>query len=433
MSPSFEWNPGQRRVIDTLLTAGRRYCLVYGGSRSGKTFLAVHAIIERALYAQGSRHLIVRQEGTAAKRAIVKGTLPEVVAKCFPGLMIEWKEQYGYFLLPNGSEIWVGGLNDEAALEKLLGNEYATIYANEASECTYKAFTLLRTRLAQVVTAIDGQPLSQRFYVDLNPTVRMHWTYRLWIDHVDPEDEMPVANPDAYGADVINPYDNQANLSADYLAELEALPERARKRFLRGEYIEDVENALWSRRMFKRVEKLPPMARIVVAIDPAVSVDGDETGIIAAGVDASGNGYVLEDASGKYKPHEWAKQAIALFDIWSADRVVGEVNQGGDMVEATLRAVRADVPYTAVRASRGKFTRAEPVAALYERGKVFHFGRHEDLEGQMCSFTADFDRKAQGWSPDRVDAAVWAFTDLFPQMTRKAGVQPRHRKLGTMA
>ena len=410
-------NPGQARVRKELLTSGKRFNLIPGGSRSGKTFELVGTVIERALLAPGSRHLIVRQEGTSAKRAIVKGTWPEVIKVRWPGLQYEWKEQYGYFLLPNESEVWVGGLNDDKALEKILGNEYASIYINEASEVKYKAYTLLRSRLAQTVETIKGKMLSQRMYVDLNPTTRQHWTYRLWIDGVEPEGQQPI-DLSQYGHVFVNPMDNAENLSTEYLNDLRSLPERARKRFFDGAYVEDVEDALWRRTMFKRVQKVPELDRIVVALDPAVTNEAgsDETGIIVAGVDAHGNGYVLDDASGKYRPEEWARQALGAFDYFNADRIVAEVNQGGDMVEHTIRAVRSNVPYKAVRASRGKVIRAEPIAALYERGKVYHCGDMSELESQMCSFTTGFDRKAAGYSPDRIDALVWAFTDLFPSL-----------------
>lgn len=414
---TYRRNPGQERARKDLLTTGKRFCLIYGGSRSGKTFELVGTVIERALLAPGSRHLIVRQEGTSAKRAIVKGTWPEVIKARFPGVTYEWREQYGYFILPNGSEVWVGGLNDDKALEKILGNEYATIYMNEASECRYLAFTLLRSRLAQTVNTIKGSPISQRFYVDLNPTTRQHWTYRLWIDGVDPETQLPV-DRDAFGHVVVNPMDNAENLSAEYLTDLRSLPPRARKRFLEGAYVEDVEDALWRRSVIRRVQTVPRLVRIVVAIDPAVSnvAGSDETGIIAAGVDANGNGYILDDASGKYRPEEWARQAVAAYTYFKADRIVAEVNQGGDMVEHTIRAINPSVPYRGVRATRSKLIRAEPVAALYERGKVFHVGEYSQLEDQMCSFITGFDRKAAGYSPDRVDALVWALTDLFPSL-----------------
>lgn len=417
---SYKRNPGQERMRRDLLTKGKRFCLVYGGSRSGKTFELVGTVAERALLAPGSRHLIVRQEGTAVRRAIVKGTWPAAMALRFPGLPFEWHEQYGYFRLPNGSEVWIGGLNDDGALEKILGNEYATIYVNEASEVRYSAFTLLRSRLAQQADTVEGRPLSQRLYVDLNPTTRQHWTYRLWIDGVDPESGLPV-DRDAFGHVVVNPMDNAANLSADYIADLRSLPPRARKRFFEGAYVEDVEDALWRREVIRRVQNVPPLRRIVVAIDPAVTTEAgsDETGIICAGVDANGIGYVLEDASGRYRPEEWARQALAAFDIHRADRIVAEVNQGGDMVEHTIRAVRRSVPFRGVRATRAKLIRAEPIAALYERGRVFHVGEHSQLEDQMCAFTTGFDRKAAGYSPDRVDALVWALTDLFPDLATR--------------
>lgn len=418
-------NPGQQRMR-LLFTSGKRFNLAFGGSRSGKTFDICGTVAERALIAPNSRHLIVRQEGTSAKKAIVKGTWPEMMKLRFPGVAWEWKEQYGYIALENGSEIWVGGLNDDAALEKILGNEYATIYINEGSEVRYIAFTLLRSRLAQQVVKISGKPLSQRFYVDLNPTTRQHWTYRLWIDGIDPESGLPV-DLSLFGHVVVNPMDNAANLSPEYLNDLRNLPPRARKRFLDGAYVEDAEDALWRRSMIKRAQETPELlsklTRIVVAVDPAVTNDpgSDETGIICAGMDAAGNAYVLDDDSGKMRAEDWSRRAVAVFTARKADRIVAEVNQGGDLVEHTIRAVSRNVPYRAVRASRAKVTRAEPIAALYERGKVFHVGEFPELEDQMCSISTGMDRKAAGYSPDRVDALVWAMTDLFPSLAADRG------------
>jgi predicted phage terminase large subunit-like protein len=426
---TYKPNPGQQRALE-LFCSGKRFNLVYGGSRSGKTFKILNVIVNRGLAAPGSRHLVVRQEGTAAKRAIVKDTFPKMMAICYPGVPYEWFEQYGFFRVQTsggGFEIWVGGLNDDKALEKILGAEYATVFINEASEVRYNAFTLLRSRLAQSVPMIGGGQLSQRFYVDLNPTTRQHWTYRLWIDGVDPETQAAV-DPDAYGHVVVNPMDNAANLSAEYLTDLRSLPDRARKRFLEGKYVEDVEDALWRRSMIKRVSTLPPLRRIVVAVDPAVTNEpgSDETGIVAVGADAAGNAYVLDDASGKYSPHEWARMALAVYDGTQADRIVAEVNQGGDMVEHTIRAMRSSVPFRGVRASRGKVTRAEPIAALYERGKVYHAGEFPELEDQMCSMTTGFNAKATGWSPDRVDALVWALSDLFPDVAKPRDDDDEH-------
>jgi predicted phage terminase large subunit-like protein len=184
--------------------------------------------------------------------------------------------------------------------------------------------------------------------------------------------------------------------------------------------VEDVEDALWRRDMIRRVPVAPTLVRVAVAIDPAVTLEAgsDETGIICGGIGEDGRGYVLEDASGKYRPEQWARQALALYEIHGATRIVAEINQGGDMVESTIRAIRPNVPFRGVRAKDGKVIRAEPVAALYERGKVYHVGEFPQLEDQLCSFTVGFDRKAQGYSPDRVDALVWLFTELFPDLTR---------------
>lgn len=437
---TFTLNPGQQRAWDETLTSGRRFCLIYGGSRSGKTALLNSVFQDRALYAPNSRHLIVRKEGTAAKRSIVKDTFPSVWRMKYPDVAVpQWKELYGFFQLPNNSEVWVGGLNDEKALEKILGNEYASIHVNEASEVDYTAWLLLRSRLAQTVTTVDGNQLSQRMYADLNPTTRMHWTYRLWQEGIDPQDDVEI-DRSQYAFSVINPYDNRENLSGDYLADLESLPARQRKRFLEGEYVSDDENALWRRSYIRRSVLKENgdwpvfMNRIVIAIDPAVSSKpgSDETGIIAVGMGEDGNGYVLEDESGRYRPEEWARRAVSLYHSLDADKVVAEVNQGGDLVEATLRAVDPSIPYASVRGKgtrkkqpgdlSAKVMRAEPVAALYERGKMLHVGTFPELEDQMCSVTVGFDPKTAGWSPDRVDALVWGVTELFASLSRKTAI-----------
>ena len=180
----------------------------------------------------------------------------------------------------------------------------------------------------------------------------------------------------------------------------------------------DMPGALWRRDIIhrNRCDKadVPEMKRIVIAIDPAVSSHkgSDETGIIVAGLGTDGRGYVLEDLSGKYTPAEWASRAIRAYYTHSADRIVAEVNQGGDMVEHTLRTFDPNVSFKAVHASRGKVARAEPVAALDEQGRIHHAGFFSALEDEMCRFHAS-DPASGGKSPDRVDARVWAMTELM--------------------
>ena len=214
-------------------------------------------------------------------------------------------------------------------------------------------------------------------------------------------------------------YENAANLAGPFLDAIRAKYEGTRlgRQELNAELLEDTPGALWQRSWIDRdrVSVVPPLKRIVVAIDPAVSTNegSDETGIVVAGIDANGHAYILEDISGKFGPDEWARKAVNSYHRWSADRIVAEKNMGGDLVENVIRSVEKNIPFRAVHASRGKVTRAEPVSALYEQGKVHHVGEHAVLEDQLCGFTSDFDRSRAGYSPDRLDALVWALTELI--------------------
>jgi phage terminase large subunit-like protein len=167
-----------------------------------------------------------------------------------------------------------------------------------------------------------------------------------------------------------------------------------------------------------RLREAPELGRIVVSVDPAVTAteNSDEHGIIVAGI-ADKRGIVLEDASIQGSPNEWARRAVSLYRSWGADAIVIEVNQGGDMVAHTIRTIDPNVKIKEVRASRGKHVRAEPIAALYEQGRVAHVGSFPELESQMTQMTTS-GYEGEG-SPDRVDALVWALTDLFPAMTGK--------------
>ncbi len=209
--------------------------------------------------------------------------------------------------------------------------------------------------------------------------------------------------------------DNAANLSAAFLSAMERHygGTRLGRQELGGEFIDDGPGTLFSRAMIERarVRTIPDLERIVVAIDPPATGQGDACGIVAAGRAADGRLYVLEDASiAAAPPARWAAAAIACYHRHGADRLVAEVNQGGDMVEAVLRQVDPSVSYRAVRASRGKVVRAEPVAALYEQGRVHHARPMPHLEDQLCAFE---EMLASGHSPDRADALVWALTDLL--------------------
>jgi len=217
-------------------------------------------------------------------------------------------------------------------------------------------------------------------------------------------------------------YENRANLAPGFFADIIAAYEGTTlgRQEIWGEVIEDVAGALWNRRQLDGLRVGPSditkeeLKLIVVAIDPAVTSgeESDETGIVVAGVDEDGVGYVLDDLSGRYPPEEWATKATNAYHRWEADRIVGEVNNGGDLVQSVIRQADPEVKFRKVHASRGKYVRAEPLSLLYERGRVHHVGMFGALEDQMCNFTPDMDRKIMG-SPDRVDALVWAFYELI--------------------
>lgn len=216
-------------------------------------------------------------------------------------------------------------------------------------------------------------------------------------------------------------FDNSANLDPSTLAYLQRRygSTTLGRQELEAELLDEVDGALWTRAMLDecRTMTLPDMRRIVVAVDPAggASRTSDETGIIAAGVGTDGRGYVLADASGRYSPDGWARAAAGLYRSLNADRIVAESNFGGQMVEATIRAVDRNLPVRMVHASRGKVVRAEPIVALYEQRRVSHVGTLPGLEDQLCGW----DPTISGPSPDRLDALVWALTDLM------GGPEPR--------
>ena len=216
-------------------------------------------------------------------------------------------------------------------------------------------------------------------------------------------------------------YENEKNLPRAYLKRLRSKYEGTTlgRQELEAEVLDEAEGALWKRSDIEehRLAEAPlDLDRIVVGVDPAVtSREGEsaECGIVAAGVKympgRPSHYFVLRDRSGVLKPLKWATRVCALYDELRAERVIGEVNNGGELVETTIRTVKRDISYRAVTASRGKRTRAEPVAALYEQGRVHHVGGFTALEDQMCTW----DAMSGSESPDRMDALVWAITELM--------------------
>lgn len=398
-----------------MLAGPASHILLRGGARSGKTFLIMRAISIRAMKARGSRHGAFRQRFNHIKNSIVLDTFPKVMKLCFPQVPYKIDKTDWYAKFPNESEIWFGGLDDKDRTEKILGQEFATVFLNECSQISYSARNKLVTRLAQ------NTPLRLKAYYDCNPPNMGHWTYAMFGLGLEPTQRTPLPDRGNYATMQINPIDNP-NLPPEFMAQLAALPEKERRRFMDGEFLPMVDGALWTYEMLDRCrvtkEQLPEMERIVVSVDPSgcsgpEDTRSDEVGIIVAGRGKDKRGYVLEDASGLYSPDGWGKKATSLYRKWNADRIVGEKNYGGAMVEFTVRTADKNVSYKNVNATRGKQVRAEPIAALYEQQKVSHLMGADlaDMEEQMCNFsTAGY----QGMkSPDRADAAVWALTELM--------------------
>lgn len=408
--------------------------MLRGGSRSGKTFLLCRAIIQRAINAPNSRHAIFRFRFNHAKTSVWADTLPKVMKLCFPTLRARFDKTDFYLELPNQSQIWIGGLDDKERVEKILGAEYVTLYFNESSQIPWGSIETAMSRLAQkcelapeIAQTTGRTHLALKAYFDCNPPSKLHWSYSLFRAKLKPGTKEPLPNPDDYAEMKVNPSDNAENLPAEYFDVLASMSAAKRLRFEVGEWASEVNGALWSletrtapdgREMpgidALRVKAHPDLRRVVVAVDPSGTKGdggGDDIGIVAVGLGVDGHAYVLEDATCQMSPEGWGRRTVDVFRRHDADRVVGEANFGGDMVRFTVQTADRTIPYKAVKASRGKVVRAEPVSALYEQGKVHHVGDFADLEDQMCNFTSN--GYVGDGSPDRADALVWALTELM--------------------
>jgi len=437
---AFRLTDRQRAAID-ILAGLATWVMLFGGGRSGKTFVIIRAIVLRAIKAPDSRHLITRSRFNHLKASIMLDTFPKVMRLCFPQLVKgkDWDINMsdGYATLPGGSQIWFLGLDDKERMEKVLGLEFATIYVNEASQVQWAGVMLLLTRLAQrVMQVLPGRgerPLKLRFLFDCNPPSKAHWSFKVFRQKLDPETKEPLKQPENYDSFQMNPRDNAQNLSPEYLDTLEGLSGRMKRRFVDVEFAEATPNALFDEGVIDawRVDqgdKLPDFVRVVVAVDPSgasddeANVDNDEIGITVDALGTDGRAYLLEDLSVKGGPAVWGRVAVQAYQRHKADVVVGEGNFGGGMVKSTIQvaanAAGVRVPVKLVTASRGKVQRAEPFSALYEEGKVRHVGIFPKLEDEMCAFSTGGYTGPR--SPNRADAHIWALAELFPAMTKPA-------------
>lgn len=416
--------------------------MLFGGSRSGKTFLHIRNIVMRAIKAPGSRHGIFRFRALHVHESIVLDTFPKVMKLAFPGVEYTVHKGDGYATIHTAkgdSEIWFSGLDDKERVEKVLGKEFVTVYFNECSQIPMGSVDIALTRLAQAVESqIEGRhpvPMKVRAYYDCNPPSKAHWSYKRFIEKRDPETGKALGNPDDYASFQINPGDNAQNLSSSYLSTLQGMSARLQKRFLKGEFADATPNQLFSGDSIDRwraLDGLPDMVRVVVGVDPSGSgdvdnADNDAIGIVVGGLGTDGNAYLLEDCTVKAGPGTWSRLAVTAWMRHNADCIVGETNYGGAMVVSTIKAAAkeqdARVTVKTVTASRGKVVRAEPFSALYESGKVRHAGSFHELEDELQAFST-YGYLGEN-SPNRADAWVWVLTELFPGLVRQQAKQEK--------
>ena len=373
---------------------------VRGGRGSGKTRTGAETFAEWIKANPGHQWAAVAPTFGDARDVCIEGPSGLLNALHLPRSYKGWNRSHGELFLPDGGVVFADGADDGAL--RIQGKNLAGLWADEIGlwrnwRTAWEESIAFAVRIDPALVVATGTPKRG------HPLV-----LRLFNDPTIPKT-------------LLKTLDNADNLSQAALDELvrryagTSLGEQE----LEGAVLDEVEGALWNDELIRI--KLPPQRyvegelkhafdRVIVAVDPAVSTnpDSDETGIVVAGVHGD-EGYVLADLSGRYTPKGWADKVKGAYAEFDADAVVGEVNNGGDLVEANLRAFKFDGRFIRVTASKGKKTRAEPILGLYEQSRIWHLREFVLLEEQMKTWVPD----SGDVSPDRLDALVWAFTELM--------------------
>lgn len=377
-----------------------RTWLALAGRGWGKTLAGAEDVKRYGLDHPGSRIAIVARTFADARDTCVEGE--SGLLSCLPPSTVRaWNRSLGELILTNGTRYKLYSADEP---DRLRGPQHHRAWSDELASWG------LGTEQSQWPAAWDMLQFGLRLGDDPRNVVTTTPRPTKLIRHLlgDPLTHVTRGST----------AENADNLAPAFLQQIVARYEGTRlgRQELNAELLEDVPGALWTYSMFEDRRPAPDLVRAVVAIDPAVTSgeESDETGIVGAGTGVDGRGYVLADRSCRLSPDGWARRALALFDDLRADVLVAEVNNGGEMVEQTLRTVWRDqgrrgvLPYKAVHASRGKQTRAQPIAALYEQRRVTHVETFGELEDQLTQWTPE-----SGTSPDRLDALVWALTELM--------------------
>lgn len=456
-------NADQQAAFALAKSDAHKHHLFYGPAGSGKSFFIQWLVFSRAIVAPGSRHAVFRLTLSSCRDTLFDKTAIEVLDAVWPGLRARCKISLSEhtITLPNGpdksrphdggSVVFYDGL-DENRLTKVLGNEFNTIWLNECNEFTYSHVSTLLGRLRYVAHRADGSRLTNKMFYDCNPRWKADWEYQAFKRGVIPGENEPMPRAEQWVSQKLNTTANLDNLVEDYMDTLAAGSRQARMRYLVGEWADENTNGLFFQDDFDRFRitkdlthtgaDMTPgetiawlgdtqdiqLERVTVACDPATTSkqSSDLSGITVQGIDRDGVVYVLADETVRATPDEVSRRVVEAFTAWGAARVVLEKNAGGEWLESTLRKHHERLPISFVAATSttgGKRSRAEPVSAEYERGRVRHVGTLPALESQMCEFGSPHFRG----SPDRMDAVVWGVTELMNlhgERQRTAGYTP---------
>lgn len=404
IAPEGEWNTW-------MVLAGRGF----GKTRMGSEWIRENVCGDTPLAPPPSgwkRIALVAETAADARDVMVLGD--SGILACHPkDYRPEWSPTNRRLRWPNGVEAWVYNATEP---DQLRGPQHHAAWVDELAKFRYMQETWDQLQFglrlgehprALVTTTPRPLPLIKKLVEDPDSVVTRGATL-----------------------------DNQANLAKNTVKQLydRYAGTRLGRQELDGEILGDIPGALWNRDDIDaaRVNEAPEdLERVYVAVDPAASSEegSDENGIVVVGLardeDGYARGYVLEDGSLRGTPEDWASKAVHLYRKWSADKIIAEKNNGGEMVSSVIKAQDRSVPVKLVHASRGKVVRAEPISALYEQKRVHHVGQFNELEDQMCIFSIDNVRNSSTGSPDRVDALVWGLTELFDKIAGRRRLSKR--------
>jgi phage terminase large subunit-like protein len=380
-----------------------RVWLIRAGRGFGKTRAGAEWVSEIARTVKNARIALVGATAQDVRRVMIEGE-SGLLNVAQGGDIIDYRREAGEVHFGTGA---VAAIFSAAAPEKLRGPQHVAAWCDELAKWRYGD------------AAWDNLMLTMRGATDARTLVTTTPRPINLLRRI-------MTSPDT--VETLGSSHDNPHLPASFLAAIEAQfgGTRLGRQEIAGELLEDVVGALWSRSMLEacRVAAAPELVRTVVAVDPPASVEGDACGIVAVALGADGRGYVLEDASVRgLSPEGWARAVVRCAARHQADRVIAEKNQGGNMVASVLFAADSALPLALVHAAQGKTARAEPVAMLYEQGKVSHVGAFPDLEDELCGFVIGGGYDGPGASPDRADALVWALTELLLKKRRAARVR----------